>query len=137
MNVPFKLFVGVSMEEDELFSMTENQREIAKLLRRLHLSKPVARTLACLSCGEEVSSRKIESMSQLRQPEVSIAMNFLLKKKGWVEYEEIKRNEGKGRPIKVYKLAVPMESIIESIEQEILSENQILLDNINRLKEFS
>ncbi|KXS46466.1 MAG: transcriptional regulator protein [Methanohalophilus sp. T328-1] len=137
MNVPFKLFIGVSMEEDDLFSMNENQREIAKLLRRLHLSKPVARTLACLSCGEEVSSRKIESMSQLRQPEVSIAMNFLLKKKGWVEYEEIKRNEGKGRPIKVYKLAVPMESIIESIEQEILSENQILLDNINRLKEFS
>jgi predicted transcriptional regulator len=137
MNVPFKLFVGVSMEEDELFSMTENQREIAKLLRRLHLSKPIARTLACLSCGEEVSSRKIESMSQLRQPEVSIAMNFLLKKKGWVEYEEIKRNEGKGRPIKVYKLAVPMESIIESIEHEILSENQILLENINRLKEFS
>jgi predicted transcriptional regulator len=136
-NVPFKLFIGVSMEEDDLFSMNENQREIAKLLRRLHLSKPVARTLACLSCGEEVSSRKIESMSQLRQPEVSIAMNFLLKKKGWVEYEEIKRNEGKGRPIKVYKLAVPMESIIESIEQEILSENQILLDNINRLKEFS
>lgn len=137
MNVPFKLFIGVSMEEDDLFSMNETQREIAKLLRRLHLSKPVARTLACLSCGEEVSSRKIESMSQLRQPEVSIAMNFLLKKKGWVEYEEIKRNEGKGRPIKVYKLAVPMESIIESIEQEILSENQILLDNINRLKEFS
>jgi predicted transcriptional regulator len=136
-NVPFKLFIGVSMEEDDLFSMNETQREIAKLLRRLHLSKPVARTLACLSCGEEVSSRKIESMSQLRQPEVSIAMNFLLKKKGWVEYEEIKRNEGKGRPIKVYKLAVPMESIIESIEQEILSENQILLDNINRLKEFS
>jgi predicted transcriptional regulator len=136
-NVPFKLFIGVSMEEDDLFSMNETQREIAKLIRRLHLSKPVARTLACLSCGEEVSSRKIESMSQLRQPEVSIAMNFLLKKKGWVEYEEIKRNEGKGRPIKVYKLAVPMESIIESIEQEILSENQILLDNINRLKEFS
>lgn len=137
MNVPFKLFIGVSMEEDDLFSMNETQREIAKLLRRLHLSKPVARTLACLSCGEEVSSRKIESMSQLRQPEVSIAMNFLLKKKGWVEYEEIKRNEGKGRPIKVYKLAVPMESIIESIEQEILSENQTLLENINRLKEFS
>jgi len=136
-NVPFKLFIGVSMEEDDLFSMNETQREIAKLLRRLHLSKPVARTLACLSCGEEVSSRKIESMSQLRQPEVSIAMNFLLKKKGWVEYEEIKRNEGKGRPIKVYKLAVPMESIIESIEQEILSENQTLLENINRLKEFS
>ncbi len=137
MNIPFKSFIGVSMEEDDLFSMNENQREIAKLLRRLHLSKPIARTLACLSCGEEVSSRKIESMSQLRQPEVSIAMNFLLKKKGWVKFEEIKRNEGKGRPIKVYKLAVPMDSIIESIEHEILSENQTLLENINRLKQFS
>ena len=111
--------------------------EIANLLRGLNLSKPISRTLACISCEDEITSREIEMKSQLRQPEVSIAMNYLRKRRGWVLCEEIKKNEGKGRPVKMYRLALPMGEIVETLEREIIEENEMLMENIVRLKSYS
>jgi predicted transcriptional regulator len=122
------------MQEEKQFTMNEKQKEIAKILRNINYSRPIAGTLACLSCGDEISSWNIENMAGLRQPEVSIAMNFLIKKKGWVDYREVKANGGKGRPMKYYKLIVPMDSIISSIEEQVLSENQMIYERINGLK---
>ena len=116
--------------------MDDKEHEMVMLLQKLNVSKPVAKALACLLSTDRITSREIERMSRLRQPEVSIAMNYL-KENNWVEVEELKKKQGKGRPIKVYSLIVPMNGIIETIEGKVLSENKILLENIEKLKRIS
>ncbi len=115
--------------------MGDSEFEMVELLRKLNLTRPVALTLACLSNVDEITSRDIEMASGLRQPEVSIAMRHL-NKYNWVDIREEKKSEGKGRPIKLYKLVVPLENVIKTIEDEIMAENKTILENIQRLKSF-
>jgi predicted transcriptional regulator len=122
--------------EDNEFKMGEVEYEMVELLRKLNVSRPVALTLACLSKGEEISSQCIEMVSGLRQPEVSIAMRYL-RENDWVDMREEKKNQGKGRPIKLYKLTVQMETIINTIEENIMAESKAVLQNIERLKSLS
>lgn len=116
--------------------MGEIEYEMVELLRRLNINRPVALTLACLSKGEEISSQRIEMVSGLRQPEVSIAMRYL-RENDWVDMREEKKNQGKGRPVKLYKLTVRMETIINSIEEDVMAESKAVLQNIERLKSLS
>ncbi|MEN6553178.1 MAG: hypothetical protein ABFC34_09885 [Methanobacterium sp.] len=122
--------------EDNEFKMGEVEYEMVELLRRLNINRPVALTLACLSKGEEISSQCIEMVSGLRQPEVSIAMRYL-RENEWVDMREEKKNQGKGRPVKLYKLTVRMETIINSIEEDVMAESKAVLQNIERLKNLS
>jgi predicted transcriptional regulator len=96
--------IGFKSEESD-FKMGDVEYEMVELLRRLNINRPVAYTLACLSKGDEISSQCIEMVSGLRQPEVSIAMRYL-RENNWVEMREEKKNQGKGRPVKLYKLTV-------------------------------
>ncbi|WP_210409274.1 transcriptional regulator [Methanococcoides sp. NM1] len=118
------------------YYVDDEDSEMVLLLQKLNVSKPVAKTLVCLLTAEKITSREVEMMSRLRQPEVSIAMTYL-QKNNWVEVEEVKKKQGKGRPIKVYTLTVPMDDIIDTIEQKVISENQMMLENIERLKGLS
>src|SRR5664279_4906233 len=106
----------IGFKPDDIdFKMGDIEYEMVELLRKLNINRPVAFTLACLSNGEEISSQSIEMVSGLRQPEVSIAMRYL-RENNWVDMREKKKNMGKGRPVKLYKLIVPMEAIIDTIE---------------------
>ncbi len=109
---------------------------MVELLKKLRLSRPVALTLVCLSSVDEVTSRDIEMATGLRQPEVSIAMRHL-GTYNWVNIREEKKTEGKGRPIKLYKLVVPLNDIIKIIEKEILKDNKTVLENLQRLKSIA
>lgn len=120
-------------EEGIDFKMGKKEYEMVELLRKLNVNRPVALTLACLARGKEVSSQCIEMVSGLRQPEVSIAMRDL-REHNWVEMREEKKNQGKGRPVKLYRLIVPMDTIITRIEKDILAESRMALENIERLK---
>jgi Predicted transcriptional regulator len=116
--------------------MSEKEYEIVELLRKLDINRTVALTLACLSSGEEITSREIEKNSNLRQPEVSIAMRYL-KDNSWVDIREEKKTEGKGRPVKLYRLVTPLDEIVHTIEQKILLESRYVLNNIEKLKRLA
>jgi len=122
--------------EEKDFKMGEIEYEMVELLRRLDVNRPVALTLACLSKGGEISSQCIEMVSGLRQPEVSIAMRYL-RENDWVDMREEKKNQGKGRPVKLYRLTVQMETIIDAIEEKVMSESRTILQSIERLKNIS
>ena len=124
------------MINNQFMRLGEYELQMVELLRKLNLTRPVALTLTCLSNLEEVTSREIEMSSGLRQPEVSIAMRHL-NEYSWVDIREEKKTEGKGRPIKLYKLVVPLDDIIKTIEEEIIMENKIVLENIQRLKSLA
>jgi predicted transcriptional regulator len=124
-----------NMTGDTPIVMSSNEYEMIELFRKINVSRPIALTLACLAKRREISSQHIEMLSGLRQPEVSIAMRYLLKN-NWIEVREEKKSKGKGRPIKLYRLIVPMNQIISRIEEEIIAESNLVLKNIEILKKI-
>jgi predicted transcriptional regulator len=123
------------MTDETPIVMGSNEYEIIELFRRINVSRPIALTLACLAKGREISSQNIEMQSGLRQPEVSLAMRYL-HNNDWIEYREEKKSKGKGRPVKIYRLTVPMNQIISKLEEEIIAESRLVLRNIELLKKI-
>ncbi|WP_292377417.1 transcriptional regulator [Methanosarcina sp. UBA289] len=129
--------MDISDTKEEIpMTMGSNEYEMIELFRRINVSRPIALTLACLSKGREISSQSIEIISGLRQPEVSVAMRYL-RENNWIDIREEKKSKGKGRPVKLYKLTVPMDCIVSKIEEKIIAESRIVIGNIERLKSIS
>lgn len=120
------------MAENEL---TSEQEELIDRLIQAGLQKNIARTLVYVASKEETKSREIESATDLRQPEVSIAMQEL-REKGWVTKRDIKK-EGKGRPVHGYQLDKPLTDIIEEIEEKEKERISNIENNIDRIKELA
>ena len=99
------------------------------------MKRNVASLITYLKDVEEASSREIEMATDMRQPEVSIAMRTL-RERGWVAEQEIKR-DGKGRPQKIYALRSNIEEIIGYYEAEKNQEAAQTIEAIQRLKELS
>ena len=95
----------------------------------------MATLITYLTNTNEATSREIEMGTNLRQPEVSIAMRTL-RQNNWVEEHDVKL-DGKGRPMKIYKLSVPIEKIIKHYEEEKNSEAARSMQAIQRLKEIT
>jgi predicted transcriptional regulator len=132
---------GLAIETTDIIkeipiSMGSNEYEMIELFRKINISRPIALTLACLAKGREISSQSIEIVSGLRQPEVSVAMRYL-RENNWINIREEKKSKGKGRPIKLYRLTVPMDRIVSKIEEEIIAESRLVLRNIERLKHIA
>ncbi len=122
------------MRSSEVRVFDDTDLEFIEILRNLNLSRNVASTLAYLSNVNEATSKDLEFGSQLRQPEVSIAMREL-RNYGWLDERDIKK-EGKGRPMKVYKLAVSMSKIVEHLEEQTKEDTQRIMKNIAKLKKL-
>lgn len=110
--------------------------EIINLLQGLGVPRTEAISIACLVCGEDLTSQNIEQASGLRQPEVSIAMRPL-RERGWIEERSEKKNTDKGRPVKYYKLVVPFDEIVKTFESKALKKNMELVEALEQLKELS
>lgn len=123
------------MKEHKVKVLDDTDLEFAETIRSLGLPRNVAYTLTYLANVDEATSRDIEMGTELRQPEVSIAMKEL-RAQNWVAVREFNR-EGKGRPVKIYKLAVPIDKIIDYLKQAKEAETKQALSNIERLKELS
>ncbi len=113
----------------------KKDESLVELLVNTGMPKNVAKTLAFLRKKEETTSVEIEIMTALRQPEVSIAMQELRRRK-WVIKRDIKK-EGKGRPVHSYKLAIPFDKIIETLEKEERKRMESIEKNIDQLKALS
>jgi predicted transcriptional regulator len=125
----------IAMTDETPIVMESCEYEMIELFRKINLSRPIAHTLAFLAKGREISSQNIEMLSGLRQPEVSLAMRYL-QKNNWIEFREEKKSKGKGRPVKMYRLTVPLNQIIGKLEEAIIAENRQVLGNIELLKKI-
>ena len=112
-----------------------SDEEFADTLMGLGLKRNVAKTLTYLKNMDEVTSRQIEIGSDMRQPEVSMAVRELKGLK-WIVVREEKK-PGKGRPFKIYRLDQNMNFIINQLEREKVDESKQMLDNIQRLKQIN
>jgi len=109
-------FTGIIMKKLTINQLDEKQEEIADALISLGLGRAVARALAYLNKGEEVTSVALEQGTGLRQPEVSILMKQL-KERDWIN-ERDEKKPGKGRPYKIYSLKIGFKDIIIQLENE-------------------
>ena len=115
--------------------LDEKDLEFIDALRSLNVPRNVAGLITYLANTNEATSRKIEMGTNLRQPEVSIAMRTL-RQNNWIDERDVKA-PGKGRPMKVYKLRVPIQEIIQHYEEEKNSEAAKTMHAIQRLKEIA
>jgi len=123
------------MKNYEVKVLDENDHIFIETLRNLGMSRNVATMMAYLMNVDEASSREIEMSTGLRQPEVSLAMRLLCNQ-SWVSVHSEKK-PGKGRPIKIYSLAAPVDEIISYYEDKIYKESQETILAIKKLKVMS
>jgi predicted transcriptional regulator len=66
---------------------------------------------------------------------VSIAMRAM-RQNNWVTERDVS-TEGKGRPMKVYKLRIPLDEIIEYFENQKKAESALAMEAIQKLRELT
>jgi predicted transcriptional regulator len=120
------------MIKTKTFVLNKADKKAEKLLTELGMQKNIARTLMYLSHVDECYSADIEHGANLRQPEVSIAMRELRRRR-WIQ-EEIEEKKGKGRPRLIYKPALSLNELLKKIEQEKLKEVESIKKDISELK---
>ena len=115
-----------------MFVLDEKDDKAVQLFTELGMSKNLAKTLIYISQVDECKCADVEQGADLRQPEVSIAMQELLRR-GWVKKRDLKR-KGKGRPVHIYKPTTQLSEILKAFEQEKLKEVESIKNDISRLK---
>jgi predicted transcriptional regulator len=113
---------------------TEKETEFVNLLIDIGTRKNVAQVLVFLANVPEATSRDIERGTDLRQPEVSLAMHYLIGQ-DWIKIRENK-TEGKGRPVKVYSLSKPIDKIMNAIEKDKKDQAKQQIARVQKLREF-
>ncbi len=116
--------------------LDERDLEFIEVMRSLEVPRSVAEIIVFLASMSEATSRDIEIGTGLRQPEFSIGMRTL-RENNWVVEREVKRMEGKGRPMKFYSLRVPIDEIIKHYEDEKNRESASAMEAIQRLRKMA
>jgi predicted transcriptional regulator len=121
------------MIEKTIQIFTEKEEEFVNLLSSIGTQKNVAKLLVYLGKLKEATSRDIEQGTDLRQPEVSIALRRLTER-GWVDVHE--QPQVRGRPLKVWNLALPVEKILDDIGREKRDELMHRMDLVQKIRTF-
>ena len=121
------------MKQKSSFVLDKEDGKAVQLFAGLGMPKNLAKTLIYISQVDECRSADVEKSANLRQPEVSIAMQEL-RNRGWAEIQSFIKKKGKGRPIHIYKATMPLSQVMEEIEQEKTKEIEAVKDNMLELK---
>lgn len=121
-----------NMKKDDIYELKKQDQKIINVFTDLGMPKNLAKTLLYISNVDECKSSEIEEGADLRQPEVSVAMQKL-QKRGWVEKRD-KKKKGKGRPVHIYKLNSSMDEILNKFEKEKKKEIDSIKRDLSELK---
>lgn len=113
---------------------TEKEEEFVTLLIEIGTKRTIAKALVFLANINEATSRDIERGTDLRQPEVSIAIKYL-EDRGWIKSWKTPSDK-KGRPVWNYALAVPVPEIMTSIEKQKKTEANNQLALIKKMRNY-
>jgi predicted transcriptional regulator len=113
-------------------ALDKEDEEIIRLFTEIGMPKFLSKALMYISQVDECSSTDVERGTNLRQPEVSLAMQEL-RRRGWVKKRDLKR-KGKGRPVHIYTSTIGLSEILKTIEQEKMKELEVAKNGIEELK---
>ena len=122
------------MRQQQVQYFTEKEEEFSNLLIEIGTKRNVAKVLVFLANVPEATSRAIERSTDLRQPEVSLAMRYLIDQ-DWISSRESKA-ESKGRPVKIYELSRSINEIMNIIEKEKKKEAKNQLAMVQKLRDY-
>jgi predicted transcriptional regulator len=120
------------MRNTKSYRFNAQDEKIIKVFTELGMPKNLVKTLIYISQVEECRSAEIEHGANLRQPEVSVAMQQL-QRRGWISRRDLKK-KGKGRPVHIYKLTSPIAKIIGTFEKEKIKEIEAIKNDLDQLK---
>ena len=121
------------MRTETIQYFSEDEEAFVDLLVEIGTRKNIAKLLVFLAGVPAASSLEIERGADMRQPEVSLALRYLVAR-GWCRVKETSP-ERRGRPTNIYELAVPLPSILDAIGEEKRDEARDQLALLERLRE--
>ena len=122
------------MGSSTIQELTDTEEEVIRLLVEIGLKTNEARILVVFFRGVQQTSRELERITDLRQPEVSVAITSLSKRK-WVYVSNL-ITENKGRPVKLFRLNGSIDEILDELREGICEghDQQILM--LGRIREI-
>ncbi len=120
------------MKKKNVYMLDEDDDKAVQLFVKLGMPKNLAKTLLFVSQFDECKCTDVEQGTNLRQPEVSVAMQEL-RRHNWVKKRNLKK-KGKGRPVHVYRSAADLSEILKVVELEKLKEVEAVKNDISELK---
>ena len=121
-----------NMKQKDVYVLDNDDGKAIQLFVKMGMPKNIAKTLLYVSQFDECKCADVEQATDMRQPEVSIAMQEL-RRRGWVKKRDLKK-EGKGRPVHIYKTTTDLSAILKAFEQEKLKEVESIKNDISALK---
>lgn len=122
------------MIEKTIQLFTEKEEEFVNLLIEIGTKQTIAKALVFLANVKVATSREIERGTDLRQPEVSLAIKYM-DEQGWIKSNEIPSDK-KGRPVRSYVLAIPIPEIMTRIEKQKKAEANNQLALIKKMRSY-
>ena len=119
------------MKRKKSMVLDDNENKAVQLFSELGMPKNLAKTLLYISQVDECRSADVEQGADLRQPEVSVAMQEL-RRRGWAKKRDEKK-KGKGRPVHLYKLTSDLPAILKSFEKEKMQEVENIRTDLDQL----
>jgi predicted transcriptional regulator len=120
------------MKQKNVYKLDKEEGKAIQLFINLGMPKNLAKTLLYVSQFDECRCADVEQGTDMRQPEVSVAMQEL-RRRGWVKKQDLKQ-KGKGRPVHIYKPTTQLSEILNAFEQEKLKEVETVKNDISALK---
>ncbi|MCK4348617.1 MAG: ArsR family transcriptional regulator [Thermoplasmatales archaeon] len=120
------------MKRRRSFVLDEKDERAVELFADLGMPKNLAKTLMFISQVDECRSAEVEQGADLRQPEVSVAMQEL-RRRGWAKKRDLKK-EGKGRPVHIYKLTKRLPEILNSFEKDKMKQVENIRKDLTNLQ---
>jgi predicted transcriptional regulator len=122
------------MGSSEIQPITDTEEEVIRLLIEVGLKTNEARILVVFFRGAEPTSRDLERMADLRQPEVSVGITGLSKRK-WVGLSSL-ITVNKGRPVKVFKMTKSIDEILNEMKEGVAAGHDQQLEMIRKIREI-
>ena len=119
------------MKHKRSFVLDEKDDKAVQLFAELGMPKNLAKTLMFISQVDECRSADVEQGADLRQPEVSVAMQEM-RRRGWVKKKDLKK-KGKGRPVHIYKLTKPLPQILNTFKDEKMKQVETIKSDLSQL----
>jgi len=120
------------MKQKRSFVLDDKDERAVEIFNDLGMPRNLAKTLMFISQVEECRSAEVERGADLRQPEVSISMQELMRR-GWAKKRDLKK-EGKGRPVHIYKLTKKLPEILNKFEEEKMKKVENIRKDLTDLK---
>jgi predicted transcriptional regulator len=121
------------MRTEQVNYLSDEEYELVTILRELGFKKTTACVLVYLANVREASSRDIERGTDIRQPEVSLAIKEM-DARGWIAKRE-QDTPGRGRRIKLFRLTKPFARIAADIDNEKRKEAENVLVLVRKMQD--